>query len=433
MRRAFRWVLVPLLVMVPAVVAFATAHVSVTPSNVSFPTQCTHSAAASQRFVLTNDGDTQAQGVSVSVSPSPMASVFPLGGQTSSGGLDPGASMQVQVGFVPQRVGKNSASAVVTYVEPAPSESPGNGGGGGGPPSPPPSPTPTTTSIPLAGTAIDRFLAVDPLALNFGSVHTRKPGPTKTLTIFDDGDSPLTIGRIFVGGREPGDFTLGKLSASKISDGHPATITISFKPRGVGARAADLIIHSNSCDSPTTTVQLAGIAVEQDIKLTPPKVDFGAVTVGTPATQHLLVVNQGGAPLKLVSIGLASHDPGSDDVKHFTLQGKPKLPRIMQPGHAIQLTLLFDAAETGPKNVDVKIVSDDPDTPKATVSVFAAAEVKPTPTPTESAAAGPPPSSGGSGFHVNLGPYVPEMGIGLAVVGFFWLLITVRRRRGIPE
>src|SRR5207253_3012155 len=128
-----------------------------------------------------------------------------------------------------------------------------------------------------------------------------------------DGASPLTIDGMFLGGRQPGDFTVGTLSSSVVSDGHPATVTVGFKPHGVGARAAELVIHSDSC-SGTFTVQLGGIAIEQDVTVTPKTVDFGNALLGTKPKKVLSVVNQVGAPLQLNSIDMVSDDPITQDV-----------------------------------------------------------------------------------------------------------------------
>jgi len=379
------------------------------------------------------NGDSPARDITVSVSPSPMRSVFQLGGQTSSSNLDPGGSMNVQVGFSPQHVGTNQATAIVTFTDPGPTPTP-TPTSTHGHPSPGPTPTPSTGTIqvPLSGKAIDRFIDTFPPGVNFGSIHVGKPAPNKTVTIFDDGDSPLTIDNMFLGGRQPGDFTIGTLSSNVVTDGHPATVTLGFCPHGVGARAAELVIHSNSC-SGTFTVQLGGIAIEQDISASPKTVDFGTVELGMQPKKVFSVVNQGGAPLQLNSIQMVNDDPTTQDIASFTLAGIPKkLPMVLKPGQAVQMTVTYNASEIGPKKVDVKVASNDPDTKVLGIPITAAAHPKPTPSVSESAVAAPPPSTG-SGFHLHLGAYLPALLVALAVFGFFALLIFTRRHRGIPE
>jgi hypothetical protein len=435
MRRRLRLLIVGAAVLVPVAAAYASVNMIATPSSLSFPTQCTHSAATTKPLTVTNNGDTSATNVSVSVSPSPMQSVFRLGGQTSATTLDPGSSMNVQVGFSPQHVGSNRATAIVTFSDPGPTptETPSHG-----PPSPSPTPSTGTIAIPLGGNAIDRFIDALPLGVNFGSIHVGKPGPNRTLTIFDDGASPLTIQGMLLGGRQPGDFTVGALSSSVVTDSHPATVTLGFHPKAAGARAAELVIRSNSC-SGTLTVQLGGIAIEQDVTVSPKTVDFGTAEVGTKPTKVISVINQGGAPLTLTSIHMVSHDPTTQDIKSFTLTGVPKsltaAPKklVLQPGKALQLTIHYNASEIGPKAVDLKIASNDPDTKVLTVPVLAAALPKPTPSVSESAVAPPPAKQGGSGFKLHLGAYLPALLVLLAVAAFFGLLVVTRRARGIPE
>ncbi|TMK51234.1 MAG: hypothetical protein E6G59_08980, partial [Actinobacteria bacterium] len=78
MRRAFRLLVVGTLVSVPAVVAVASANMSASPDPLNFPAQCTHSAATTKPLAVTNNGPDTATNVTVSVSPSAMASVFQL-------------------------------------------------------------------------------------------------------------------------------------------------------------------------------------------------------------------------------------------------------------------------------------------------------------------------------------------------------------------
>src|SRR5438445_5507903 len=115
MRRRLRLFIVGSALLVPVAVAYASVDMTASPSSLSFPTQCTHSAATTKQFAVTNNGDTSATGVTVSVSPSPMASVFQLGGQTGTTNLAARSSMQVDVGFSPQHVGPNHATAVLTF------------------------------------------------------------------------------------------------------------------------------------------------------------------------------------------------------------------------------------------------------------------------------------------------------------------------------
>src|SRR5262245_31689363 len=99
MRRAFKLLVIGMLVLVPAVVAIASVDMSASPSSVSFPQQCTHTSAITRPLTVTNNGPDDATDVTVSVVPSAMASVFQLGGDTGESQLSSGGQLQVQVGF----------------------------------------------------------------------------------------------------------------------------------------------------------------------------------------------------------------------------------------------------------------------------------------------------------------------------------------------
>jgi hypothetical protein len=97
------------------------------------------------------------------------------------------------------------------------------------------------------------------------------------------------------------------------------------------------------------------------------------------------------------------------------------------------LFVTYDASEIGPKKVNLKVASNDPDTKVLTVPITATGLPKPTPSISESAIAAPPPKASGPGFRLHLGAYVMPLLVALAVAGFFGLLVFTRRRRGIPE
>jgi hypothetical protein len=129
-----------------------------------------------------------------------------------------------------------------------------------------------------------------------------------------------------------------------------------------------------------------------------------------------------------------SRDATTTDAKFFSLTNVPKkFPLKLQPGQAVQLTVHLNTAELGQKQAVLKVTSDDPDHGILSIPINAETVAKPTPSPTQTASAPPPPKSTGAGFHLHLGAYVPTVAVFAAVIGFFWLLVMVRRHRGIPE
>ncbi len=402
--------------------ALALATLAASPSSLTFAERCVRTRADSRVVTINNDSGSEATDVRVSISPPAVAEVFPLAGATALPSLAAGEKEEFSVGFRPGRAGTTTGVAVITYTttEVASSKKPS------------PSPTERTTTVGLSGSGIDRFLDAAPRALNFGSSRVGRSVNAKRVTIYDDGASPLTITGLSLTGRHPGDFTLSRRGSFTVTDGAPAQVTIDFTPRGVGARASELVIRSNSCTDPVVRVALAGIGTEPDITARPARVDLGQVELGGNATTDVIIANQGQAPLRISRIQLFGVDRES-----FTMSKVPSVPRDLSGGRSFVFTLRFNAEEIGLRTASLRFRSNDPDSRTFVVPIRAEGIVPPTPTPTATASVVPTssaaPPSNGLGFRVALAPYVPEILVSAAVLAFFIALVTIRRVRGIPE
>jgi HYDIN/CFA65/VesB family protein len=425
MRRRLTWLLIVVPALVP-LVAWALTDLTVSPTAASFVTRCVRSAAAPTPVTLRNPDSSDVTDVSVSISPSSLAKVFPLSGTTVTPTLTPGASMTFGVGFVPEHVDQVSGNAIVSYRGAGPTPTPTRSRRS----TPTPTPESRTTSISLSGDAIDRLIDVFPPAVNFGAVHVRHRAEPRTITIFDDGDTPLTIKRIFLSGRHAGDFTVQRAPTSTVSDGHPLTLKLAFRPGGGGARAAELVIRSDSCEQSTLKVALAGISLQPDVNVFPKPVDFGPRAIGTSKSELMSVANQGGAALTVSSISLVGKD-----ARRFAMVGAPKLPRVLKPSRSIDFRLRFTPTTVGAFEADLRVRSNDPDKKIVLVPIEGSGVQAPSPTPTASSVISTPPKPPrrGGGFRFPLGKYLPELAVLGSVGVFFFFLAWLRKVRSIPD
>lgn len=436
--------LVALLPLLAPVAAFALATLSPSSGSINFPSRCVRTSGDPQRVTVGNTGDEDALDIQVSISPSTHAGIFPLSGTTSKPSLGPDQEFSFDVGFRPDAAPTTSARAVIGYRSVVPpkksTKSPSPDPSGGPPsespsespsPSPSPSTTPRRTTIPLTGSGIERFVATSPAALNFGAVRVGRAGSGQTITIFDDGDTTLTVSRVSLAGRNAGDFTIDTRGPLTVRDGRPVTIDIGFRARGVGGRLAEVVIESNSCTDATLRVPIAGIGVLPDVIASPQQVDLGSVKPGQRRRDFFEVLNQGGFRLNVESVEVTGEH--ADLVE---LRDVPSMPTRLQPGESFDVRVFFTAGEEpGPIDLTVQITSDDPDADVYEVPVVGDIREpppSPTPSPTESALP-PPPVDDGRGFSLPFGQYASELAIGVSVVGFFLFLVVLRRLRGIPE
>jgi len=434
--------LLALLPLIAPALAFAVATIAASPNSLSFATRCVFTDAEDQPVRLTNtDDEAAALDVRIEISPSVAAGVFPLGGVTADPSLGPGEEVDFRVGFRPEAAGTATARAIVRYDAVVPPEKSPKPNPSGGPPSPSPSPSETPTAepspsttprrlnIPLSGAGIQRFAAASPGFVNFGPLRVGRRAPARTITILNDGDTPLNVSRIFLSGRNAGDFSLEATAPVRLTEGSPTTAQVGFRPRGVGGRIASLVIESDSCDG-VFTVPLAGIGVQPDIVTDPLKMDFGIARPGEAKRDFLDVINQGGLELTIEEMEITGPDAAA-----FEFRRLPRFPHDLAPGEKIEARVTLRSEEPGDLAASIVITSNDPDD-EGRWEVPLAAQVvapSPSPSPTPSEAAPPPPPVDTGGFDLTLGEYIPEIAVGGAVLGFFVLLVVVRRFRGIPE
>lgn len=413
-------VLLALIPLAMPIAAFALANLVVSRTEVTFPERCVRTSAKRVPVTVSNEGNRDATDVTVVISPAAMRSLFPLAGATAVPTLGEGEDLGFSVGFVPAIAGQQSATARIDYTSQA------NASG-----STTPSPQSKSTGIPVSGSGIDRFIDASPRVLGWGEVRIGTQSSIKAVTVFDDGDSPLTIERIAIRGSHASDFSVGPTGSTTISDGSPLTLRVRFTPRGTGARTARLEVTSNACENPTAVVELSGIGTAPDIIALPGRVEFEPIAPAEIAEATVSIANQGGADLTVTSLTLRGRD---EDL--FGVSERPRLPRTLAPGEAFDVKVKFEPAEAGTGRARIAVRSNDFGADPLVVELVGRAVLAPTPTPTatptptvlptiEPTAPAEPAGS--------LVEYVPELAIIAGVTGFFAALAAVRRARGLTD
>lgn len=423
--------IVILLLLIPAA-AYAAATLVPTPGSASFGARCVRTYAGAKTVTVTNTSNRdRAENVQVKISPAPMSTIFPLSGTTAVPTLRPdGDAFDFGVAFVPGKAGSNDAVARITYTSIDPDGDPSS----------------RSTAVPVSGEGIDRFIDVSPTELGFGDVRVGSSARARTVTVFDDGASPLRITQVAIVGPDASDFSVQPTGAVTITESSPLRLQVGFEPGGVGARSARLRIRSNSCTDPVRTVALAGTGVTQDIVALPGEVDFGAIEPGRDATKRVAIANQGGASLTVESISLARDRAGV-----FRVLELPTLPRSLSPGESLTVAIRFSAPAgasgpdpsatptpgSGPSlRALLRVESSDGDSPVLRVPVLAqiqqaAATVTPSPVTTAQDTPSPSPTAVGAG--PSIADFGAEARVIALVLAFFGLLIAVRRLRGAPD
>ena len=174
-------------------------------------------------------------------------------------------------------------------------------------------------------------IQLNPAALSFPaqSLNTTSAPETVTLT---NGDNPLTISSVVLGGTNAGDFAISGASTcaagSALDPGIQCTITVTFSPTGPGVRKATITLTDSAPDSPQV-ISLTGIT--STLTLSASSLDFGSVPVGqTSAPQGVIATNDGTSPITFTSI-TASGDFAESDNCTRRRYSQRRIARLTSP------------------------------------------------------------------------------------------------------
>ena len=183
--------------------------------------------------------------------------------------LGVGQSCSITVMFKPSNLGSRTATLNVTDGASAGSQ-----------------------SIALSGTAVSP-VAVSPLNFTFANTAVGVTTAAQTSTLTNVLATPLTISSIATSlGNAPGDYGSSStcpMSPNTLGAGQSCSISITFSPSALGARASTLKVSFNAFGSPQS-IALSGTGIAP-VSVAPTNMAFGSVLVGTSAPLTLTLTN----------------------------------------------------------------------------------------------------------------------------------------------
>jgi hypothetical protein len=266
--------------------------VTLAPSNLSFGSTVVGTpAAAAQSVTLTNNGTSP-----LTISAITATGDFALDPSTTcstSNQVAAGGSCTVAVSFVPTAAGTRTGTVTISD----------NASGG-------------TQVIALTGAATAPGVTLAPSNLSFGSTVVGTPAAAaQSVTLTNNGTSPLTISAITA----TGDFALDPSTtcstSNQVAAGGSCTVAVSFVPTAAGTRTGTVTISDNASGG-TQVIALTGAATAPGVTLAPSNLSFGSTVVGTPAAaaQSVTLTNNGTSPLTISAItatGDFAQDPST--------------------------------------------------------------------------------------------------------------------------
>ncbi|MFZ3137198.1 MAG: choice-of-anchor D domain-containing protein [Thermodesulfovibrionales bacterium] len=272
------------------------------------------------------------------------AAPFSITANTCSGApLNPAASCQITIRFIPAAVMVYSSSITINSNDPDPADAAkavtitGEG-----------LPTPDISVLPgmlvFPTTLVGSSSSLSVQVRNIGTAALNITGianPAAPFTITGN-DCPATLPVI-----PPPAF---------------CTITITFTPTSGGIQSSSFAISSNDPVTPSVPVNLSGMgSVVPNILVSPSPLAFGGKLTGTTNTLNITVNNTGTAPLSISSV--------TGPAAPFSITANACSGVSLNPAVSCQITIRFIPTAAIVYNSSITINSNDPDTPAQAVTI----------------------------------------------------------------
>ena len=245
--------------------------------------------------------------------------------------LNPSQSVTLQVQFDPTVVGPASGAITISS----------NSSTGA---------TPVVTLSGMSTAATSPQLSLSAGQLNFGSVTVNSP-TTQSLTLTSTGTSPVTVNSAAITGA---GFTIvgGGSLPTILNPAQTVTLQVQFDPTAAGPASGAITISSNSSTGGATVVPLSGTstaAASPQLLVSTGSLSFGSVTVGSPATQALILTSTGTSPVTVDSAAITGAG--------FTVVSG-SFPTTLSPTQSVTLQIQFEPTVVGAASGQITITSN---------------------------------------------------------------------------
>lgn len=213
---------------------------------------------------------------------------------------------------------------------------------------------------------------LDPGPIVFGSTTVGTP-VEKSFTVYETGNTTLTVSNSVFGGPDMADFTAVTAFPFNINDGgNDVQLTLSCTPTAVALRTATLTLTTNDPNHATVTYNLEcpGIATPQpgfaSSPETPGPLNFGEVVQDGVAygDQTITLMETGTAGLHVTLVDFSGQNPGDFSIA----SGLPAT--IMNGGADSDVVVRCQPTAVGTRTATLNLATDDPSRPTASYNLI---------------------------------------------------------------
>jgi len=152
-----------------------------------------------------------------------------------------------------------------------------------------------------------------------------------------------------------------------VAPGDSLDLEVRYQPSGPGADFGTVVFQSNDGARPQVALSLSGMGTEPLLELEPETLWFGDVVVGDTQTRELTLSARGSGTLSVQGLDFDESDANAV----FAVDDPPDgLPLSLDAGSAVTLAVYFSPTDSTPWDTTLRVSSNDPTTPEATVRLL---------------------------------------------------------------
>lgn len=197
-------------------------------------------------------------------------------------------------------------------------------------------------------------------SVDFGDQDLGKKSAVQTVTFTNSGSNPLGIATFAIQGEDKKNFGIAKKSTTcttqaPLNADESCKISVRFKPKARGDRAADLVVSFDAGAAPVS-VGLSGTGTGNPaVVVETTRLDFGAVKLGKSETRKVSITNAGNAPLAFQSFAVQG---GAADTFTITDKSTCSTEKKLKAGAACAISVTYKPSAVGQQNATLNVKHD---------------------------------------------------------------------------
>jgi len=207
---------------------------------------------------------------------------------------------------------------------------------------------------------------MDPELVSFPGLPVGQLSQFESVLVRNCGSADVHIAEPTSGGNAAGDFILEATPCNSVmlAPGKSCSVTVRFRPMGVGARTATIILPDDSPDAPHI-IHLQGTGdtkTQPSALITPETVSFGEQVIGrTSGPRRVVVLSQGKVPLEIGPVTFAG-----ERLPQFVLETKCS-NRVLGTKEQCEINVYFRPTDARKFEAEISIPHNAVDAPRSLI------------------------------------------------------------------